>query len=336
MRFKICGIQESDIKQYTKIPAIYKNYKLPSKKTLAVMSPVADILYQETTVHGCTQSNIQFFIKKDCRLQPYVEGPFSAVNCMLKGSVVVQLREELQVELFQGQYNAYQVDESRHVAFFKKGHYEANHCDYTREAMERLAPASAIIGQWFSMMDSNSAAPVLPFPGIFTESMYKLTEEMKYNKVESVLDEELLYLQLQSMLTLVLRDQAKRDYTFLSEGNNMYEAMKGYIEAHIGNKITLETLSNAYHVSVSNLKKGFRKNFGKSFSSYLLSRRMEKAQNLLKVRGQNIHKVATMLGYDYAGNFSQAYKRYFGHLPMEMPLGMEERGNGLSTLGKYP
>lgn len=314
MRFEITGVPKRSIKTSTILPPEYKQFHLPASQLFVVTSPVADIIYQERTVKGCSQCNIVFIIKKPCVLKPTVKGPFSAINCMLRGSVEVILKGEVKVMLYQGQYNAFQVDESDHVAYFQPGIYEANHFDYTRNVIATLAHSSDIVQRWLKMIDNNEAAAVMPAPGIIWSELYRLVDEVKKTEVSSPLMEEWLYTKLTEVLIITLNDQQVRQYNGNGTSNSLFETMRSYIVNNLEQPITISQLAKDYNMSKSKLKKDFTKHFGIPFSRYLFEQKMYKAKELLQ-QGQNITSVAYALGYQYPANFSREFKRFFGYLP---------------------
>jgi transcriptional regulator GlxA family with amidase domain len=54
-----------------------------------------------------------------------------------------------------------------------------------------------------------------------------------------------------------------------------------------------------------------------SISEYLLQKRMETAQSLLKEGKLPVLDVAIAVGYDDQSGFGRAYKRYYGHAPKD-------------------
>lgn len=321
MRFEITGVPKYTIRTLTVLPPEYIEFWLPVSKVLVETSPVADIIYQERTVRGCSQCNIIFIIKKACILKPTVKGPFSAINCMLKGSVEVILKGEVKVMLYQGQYNAFQVDESDHVAYFQPGIYEANHFDYTRNVIATLAHSSDIVRRWLKMIDANEAAAVMPAPGIIWSDLYRLVDEVKRRDVTSPLMEQWLFTKLTEVLIITLNDQQEKQYNRNGASNSLFETMRSYIVNNLGQRITISQLAKDYNMSKSKLKKDFTKHFGIPFSRYFFEQKMYKSKELLQ-QGQNISSVAYTLGYQYPANFSREFKHFFGHLP-----GQQENGD---------
>ncbi len=97
----------------------------------------------------------------------------------------------------------------------------------------------------------------------------------------------------------------------------LIENIKHDVELHFATKITLEELAkNKYFVDPSYLSRQFKKKSGVSFTSYLLSVRMEKAKDLLENgEAQSISEAASRVGFNDDSYFIQMYKKYYGETP---------------------
>lgn len=68
-------------------------------------------------------------------------------------------------------------------------------------------------------------------------------------------------------------------------------------------------------MSTNRLNRLFKESVGLTYAQYVLELRMRKAHDLLRTGNHTITEIAHMLGYDYAGNFSAAFRRFFGVSP---------------------
>lgn len=82
-----------------------------------------------------------------------------------------------------------------------------------------------------------------------------------------------------------------------------------YIEAHITEDISLESLSSRYHLSTSHFKQKFRNVIGTSPRNYINQRKIEYSKPLL-LSGQPITAVAMNLGFNTSSYFSSVFKKY--------------------------
>lgn len=90
------------------------------------------------------------------------------------------------------------------------------------------------------------------------------------------------------------------------------------IAAHPEKAYSLAYLARAAGTNEQYLKAHFKMIFGKTVFSYLTALRMERAKELLLSGESKISEIATRVGYRYPTHFTQAFKKYFGCLPLKI------------------
>ncbi len=98
--------------------------------------------------------------------------------------------------------------------------------------------------------------------------------------------------------------------------------IRNYMVTHLDEKITIDELSQRYHISATNLKKHFREVYGNSVYAYLKEYRIHSAAELLRNTDMEISKIAGMTGYDNASKFAQSFKSIIGINPNEYRKGV--------------
>lgn len=93
-----------------------------------------------------------------------------------------------------------------------------------------------------------------------------------------------------------------------------------YIDAHLGEAITVADVAVATFVSVRALQNGFREELGLSPTQYIRARRLEHAHDDLLVASIDtcVQDVAYRWGYSHMGRFAEQFKARFGKLPSSM------------------
>ncbi|PNV63327.1 AraC family transcriptional regulator [Clostridium sp. chh4-2] len=94
------------------------------------------------------------------------------------------------------------------------------------------------------------------------------------------------------------------------------EAMS-YIEQHFQNDITIEDIAVFCNLNRSYFGKIFRDAVGKSPQEFLISYRMTKAAELLKLTGLSIGDIGNAVGYPSQLHFSRAFKKTYGISPRQ-------------------
>ncbi|WP_099469752.1 response regulator transcription factor [Konateibacter massiliensis] len=90
-----------------------------------------------------------------------------------------------------------------------------------------------------------------------------------------------------------------------------------YIAEHYREPITLELVAEAVMLSPNYLSKMFKNETGTNFSEYLVSKRIEKASELLRNTDKAIANIAEEVGYADLKYFRKLCKKYMGLKPSE-------------------
>ena len=148
------------------------------------------------------------------------------------------------------------------------------------------------------------------------ELMLKMANEMKYITENG--DEPALHLigHLYLFFDYLLRSATRKRYETGSKLRDFYikEALS-YIEKNYRNDISVEDIAKNTGLNRSYFGRIFRDAIGESPQHFLLSYRMIKAAELLKLTELPIASVAEAVGYENALHFSRAFKNYYGSSP---------------------
>lgn len=93
--------------------------------------------------------------------------------------------------------------------------------------------------------------------------------------------------------------------------------LEEYIEQHYSEEITMQTLADEMHYSVTYLCKLFKQCFYMNFTSYLTEFRIEKAKALLENPTISVKEVGIRTGFQDANYFTRVFKRVTGCKPTE-------------------
>ena len=99
-----------------------------------------------------------------------------------------------------------------------------------------------------------------------------------------------------------------------NQGNIMDEVCE-YIDRNFTEKLVLSEIADKFFISYSHLSKMFHETYGVSFQEYLISKRMEYAEQLLQCPTMNLQEISEAVGYNNVFNFSRAFKKYYGISP---------------------
>lgn len=90
-----------------------------------------------------------------------------------------------------------------------------------------------------------------------------------------------------------------------------------YIEQNFQNNITIEDIAKVCGINRSYFGKIFKNATGRSPQEFLMSYRMAKATELLKLTSLSIADVGSAVGYENQLHFSRAFKNIYGFSPRE-------------------
>lgn len=92
------------------------------------------------------------------------------------------------------------------------------------------------------------------------------------------------------------------------------------ISDNLRSPFTIVELAHQVGTNENYLKKHFKQVTGQTIYKYLLDLRMQHARRLLNEEGKSIEEVAALSGYKRVHHFTNAFKRFFGFVPIRLKL----------------
>ena len=103
--------------------------------------------------------------------------------------------------------------------------------------------------------------------------------------------------------------------TALSSNSLSHSVMK-YINDHFNREISLLSVAEQFHVSISSLCHIFKRDFGISVKQYILQKRLSAAHLYIK-QGAGAEQASASAGFCNYSAFYRAYKKHFGAPPSQ-------------------
>ncbi|MCJ8292320.1 MAG: helix-turn-helix transcriptional regulator [Crocinitomicaceae bacterium] len=131
--------------------------------------------------------------------------------------------------------------------------------------------------------------------------------------------EEIIMLKIRELMhVLVEADKDGSIRTILAElfDTNSYQ-FKDIIQTHLFEDLNLKDLAFFTGLSLSSFKRKFSTVYGTSPNKYIISKRLEKAQILLKTSELRISEIAYDCGFNDLGYFSKSFKNNYKLSPSE-------------------
>lgn len=130
------------------------------------------------------------------------------------------------------------------------------------------------------------------------------------------LTEELILARLEMIIHEIFRELGRRNQQMREEAEEIRK-VKRYLESHVGQIVTIQEMSGLIFRSQDYLIKHFKEETGMTPYQYLLKRKMQIAERLLRDTAMPIGEVAAQLGYADAHYFSGLFKKERGISPRQ-------------------
>lgn len=98
-------------------------------------------------------------------------------------------------------------------------------------------------------------------------------------------------------------------------GKEIVDYAKKYIQNFYGTDISLNKISEKYHINFVYFSRIFKNHTGESFNKYVTKVRMKEARNLLVTSSLKLQDVSQIVGYEDPKYFSKVFKKFFGVNP---------------------
>ncbi len=138
-----------------------------------------------------------------------------------------------------------------------------------------------------------------------------------YFQNPSLVNNDLLELKIKELILLLV--QSNNVNSILELIADLYTPktvlLKEVIELHLFSNLKLEQLAKLCNQSLSSFKREFKKEFNDSPTNYIIGKKVEKAQELLKLTKLSINEIAYEVGFQDQLYFTRLFKKRTGMTP---------------------
>lgn len=159
------------------------------------------------------------------------------------------------------------------------------------------------------------------FPTQKAESNILLTSYFQhlrcYLDKPQLISEDILRIKIQELIHILVKTDSngntQKIFGALFKANEY--KFQEVIQAHLFDDLNLEDLAFLTSLSLSSFKRKFSSIYGTSPHKYFVSKRLEKAQLLLRTTDLRISEIAYDCGYLDVGYFTKTFQKYHGCTP---------------------
>jgi len=123
-----------------------------------------------------------------------------------------------------------------------------------------------------------------------------------------------LFLESKVLELLSLQMSSKPSTQKESLVKKLYQ-IKSIVSADLTQQHTISQLARTVGLNEFIIKKGFKRVFGQTIAEYIMSLKMTKARNLLRLSDKTISEISEIVGYKNATHFTAAFKKTEGITP---------------------
>lgn len=163
---------------------------------------------------------------------------------------------------------------------------------------------------------------VLRIPSVDRSKLYQVCLELE----QSFLDQDFAKVLYQNILFLELMIQLNRtaisnhiNYLGFANGNSKLVPILEYINKHLTEEITIDTLAEHFYISRFYLMHYFKEETGYTIGNYISEKRLLLAKNLVQ-NGCSITEACYQSGFKNYSTFSRAFKKTFNTIPKNAAL----------------
>lgn len=152
----------------------------------------------------------------------------------------------------------------------------------------------------------------------------RFLEKMREGAELSIKGERFFELRLRSLFSELWEivyswamDENKKGTGYNTLEDERIKQMLSYIQEHYNEKITVEDIASSIHISQRECYRLFQTSLGETPGEFMVSLRLQKAQELLRYTDKSVLEVAVETGFGTSSYFGKIFKQYHHITPKQ-------------------
>ncbi|KZN30592.1 hypothetical protein N480_06430 [Pseudoalteromonas luteoviolacea S2607] len=141
-----------------------------------------------------------------------------------------------------------------------------------------------------------------------------------YISQSDLITETLVALKIQELIELIIASDSSG--TVLALLNQLFvpsqPVLQQVVKTHLYTPLKVEEMAFLCHMSPSTFNRKFKQVYGTSANKYLIKKRLEKAQQLLKLTDKSVTEIALECGFEELSYFSRIFKQHYQVAPSQL------------------
>jgi AraC-like DNA-binding protein len=279
------------------------------------------ILSQEISLPEYTLWYHRFFIDSAIGVQLETDETLSTLHYMLKGRLQCQLTGFGTVRLSKGTYQLYGLPARlSHHAWFEPGEYCSFHIGLSGDTILQIALQYQLFKGMMETLGELSAGVTLKVLFRMNRKINRAIDEILSCRQEKMKRSFYLKERISILVNAWLEDLESFERNRLWADSRVVKLneLENFIKANLGahaDVLSLDNLARICGMSSRQFHESYSILYQLPIDDLVKSLKMKKALELLKEGGHSIGEIAEKLGYADRGNFTRAFKKYYGETP---------------------
>lgn len=307
------------------LPDKYRALHTLSERELSIQHTTIRIKNYQLSTDGFFMLHSEFHFTEDTAIETHIEG--EAVICQF---ILLKNQEcagnGRNGKCFQGYHNIRFIPSQKQCYPVKGGQeYIYFLIVLSKDYYLRMVDTSSPLHEEFMVaMDRGQTASLMKDNLYITPEMRSSIDQIMECRYEGALkrmfvDARVMELIIYQLEQYMLSLQQHLQLDSLPDDLEKLELVRHTLEQNFTNPPTQRELARKAALNESKLRTGFKRMYGTTIYDFVNRLRMLEARRLItEERNTNMNEISMLLGFKHQGNFTRAFKRYYGLSPSEV------------------